>query len=103
MCRKEVAWNTIVPCKSAFLKLKIDRGAYEHYIDGCESISSSRGKLSSFFSGVLGSVKADLHGAILSQATSSRHAYDTKKSRRILKHALKPYDIRGLKSVVSVL
>ena len=28
--------------------------------------------------------------------------YDTKKSRRILKHALKPYDNRGLKCVVSV-
>ena len=42
--------------------------------------------------------KADLHGAILSHATSLRHAYDTKKSRSILK----PYDNRGLKSVVSV-
>ena len=31
------------------------------------------------------------------------HVYDTKKSRRILKHALKPYDNRGLKCVVSVL
>ena len=43
--------------------------------------------------------KADLHGAILSHATSLRHAYDTKKSRSILKHVLKPYDNRGLKSV----
>ena len=48
------------------------------------------------------SLKADLHGTILSHATSLRHAYDTKKSRRILKHALKPYDNRGLKCVVSV-
>ena len=47
-------------------------------------------------------LKADLHGAILSHATSLRHAYDTKKSRSILKHVLKPYDNRGLKSVVSV-
>ena len=45
-------------------------------------------------------IKADLHGTILSHATSLRHAYDTKKSRRILKHALKPYDNRGLKCVV---
>ena len=47
-------------------------------------------------------LKADLHGTILSHATSLQHAYDTKKSRRILKHVLKPYDKRGLKSVVSV-
>ena len=47
-------------------------------------------------------VKADLHGAILSHATSLRRAYDTKKSRRILKHVLKPYDNRGLKGAVSV-
>ena len=47
-------------------------------------------------------LKADLHGTILSHATSLRHAYDTKKSRRILKHALKPYDNRGLKCVISV-
>ena len=39
-------------------------------------------------------LKADLHGTILSHATSLRHAYDTKKSRRIV---LKPYDNRGLK------
>ena len=43
-----------------------------------------------------GNLKADLHGTILSHATSLRHAYDTKKSRRILKHVLKPYDNRGL-------
>ena len=47
-------------------------------------------------------VKANLHGAIWSHATSLQHAYDTKKSRRILKHVLKPYDNRGLKCVVSV-
>ena len=31
-----------------------------------------------------------------------QHAYDTKTCRRISKHALKPYNNRGLKSVVSV-
>ena len=46
---------------------------------------------------LLHSFKANLH------ATSLRHAYDTKKSHRILKHVLKPYEDRGLKSVVSVL
>ena len=47
-------------------------------------------------------LKADLHGTILSLATSLRHAYDTKKSLcRILKRVLKPYN-RGLNSVVSV-
>ena len=39
------------------------------------------------------------HGAILSHVSSLRHAYDTKKSRKILKHVLKPHDNRGLKSV----
>ena len=42
--------------------------------------------------------KADLHGSILSHATSLRH----EKSRRILKHVLKPCNNCGLISVVSV-
>ena len=43
--------------------------------------------------------KADLHSAILSHATSCTTRL---KNRRILEHVLKPYDNRGLKSVVSV-
>ena len=49
-------------------------------------------------------VKACLRGTILSHTlTSLRHAYDTKKSHKILKQVvnLTP-DNRGLKSVVSV-
>ena len=101
MCRKEVAWKTIVPCKSAFLKLKIDRGAYEHYIDGCESISSPRGKLSSFFSrffqhndkktGVLGSVRNNNNARPVLRATFLSRRIQCKYEAFLLFESFPPY------------
>ena len=52
---------------------------------------------------IQGSIKADFHGTISSHATSFTSGIRHEKSRKILKHvSKKPYDNRGLESVVSV-